>query len=80
MDCGSLLPLCGGRSLLRAARSRIARLFAPRRGQQAAHHHSGSRLPQSAGFATRQNLFLPRRGAKCYGVAVSVRGVSARRF
>ena len=36
VDCGSLLPLCGGRSLLRAARSKFARPFAPHHGQQAA--------------------------------------------
>ena len=53
VDCGSLLPLCGGRSLLRAARSNFARPFAPRRGQQAALLHGGSRLPQSTALIAR---------------------------
>ena len=74
MDCGSLLPLCGGRSLLRVGRSNFARSFAPRRGQQAAHLHSGShsalslpkgRLPQSTGFAIAAHAFpSPPRAAR----------------
>ena len=48
LDCGSLLPLCGGRSLLRVGRSE-RRGLAPRRTQQAAPHRkaaAGCRSPK----------------------------------
>jgi hypothetical protein len=50
LDCGSLLPLCEGRSLLRAGRSNWTTLAAPHCTQQAAPPQSGSRLPQSKAF------------------------------
>ena len=52
VDCGSLLPLCGGRSLLRVGRSiRAGRLL----------RATGSRLPSTTAAAGCRS---PRRGAR----------------